>query len=201
MLNKMRFLLLVGLCCFGLVATVQAQGRAGEIRQMLEQRDREIKALLGNKSTFTAQQREQLKTVINDNIDFEAMGRQALGPFWKDLTAQQRSRFVNVFSEIVRTQSLSNLDVYRAKVSYGKITVEGDSAHVMTTTVYKDTPTQVAYVLGLQDGEWRVQDIVLDRVSTADGYARSFQTVIRKKGFDALMTSLDKKLKQVNAGS
>jgi phospholipid transport system substrate-binding protein len=48
--------------------------------------------------------------------------------------------------------------------------------------------------LNRKDGEWRVVDIVLDDVSTAEGYARSFQTVIRKRGFDALMTSLNKKL-------
>lgn len=199
MLNRAFSLLLAGLFLFGAVTTAQAQDTAREIRQMLEQRDREIKTMLGNKSTFTPQQREQLKSLINDNIDFEAMSRQALGPHWNGLSAQQRQEFVDVFSDIVRNQSLSNLDVYRARVTYGDINVDGDSAHVTTTTVYKDVPTEVAYVLGLKNGQWRVQDIVLDNVSTAEGYARSFQTVVRKRGFDALMSSLRKKLEQTNS--
>ena len=36
-------------------------------------------------------------------------------------------------------------------------------------------------------------------VSTTAGYARSFQAVVRKRGFDTLMKSLDKKLEQVRA--
>lgn len=180
-------------------ASAQDPDKAREVRQLLEQRDREIKALLGDQKTFTNAQRERLREVVNQGIDFEAMGRRALGEFWNDTTPSQRDEFVDVFSQIVRAQSLSNLDVYRSKVTYKDVTVEGDTATVLTSTVYKDVPTDVTYVMGLNDGEWMVQDIVLDDVSTADGYARSFQTVIRKKGFDALMTSLNKKLDSMNS--
>jgi phospholipid transport system substrate-binding protein len=164
------------------------------IRALLQERDREIKALLGTRDTFTDEQREQLKSVVNDAIDFRAMSREALGEHWTPLTAQQKDEFVDVFSQIVRSQSLSNLDVYRARVTYDTITVEGDEAHVTTTTVYQEVPTRVEYDLA-RDGEtWTVRDISLDGVSTVEGYARSFQNVIRKRGFDTLMTSLNRRL-------
>ena len=201
MVNKILGTLLLLLLVGGIssAASAAAQDPAGEIRQLLEERDREIKRVLGDKATFTTAQRETLKEVINNGIDFEAMSRHALGEFWTSATPAQRSEFVDVFSEIVRAQSLSNLEVYRSKVSYKDITVNGQTANVVTTTVYKDVPTQVTYVMGLNDGDWMVRDIILDDVSTADGYARSFQTVIRKKGFDALMTSLNKKLEKMNS--
>lgn len=201
MLNRIFSTLLVGLLFVGAAAGVQAQDRSAEVRQMLDQRDRQIKALLGTRDTFTDAQREQLKAVINDNINFEAMGRHALGTYWNDLTPQQRKEFVDVFSGIVRNQSLSNLDVYRAQVTYDKINVHGDSAYVMTTTVYKNVPTKVDYVLGRKGQQWLLEDIVLDNVSTAEGYARSFQSVVRKRGFDALMTSLRKKLQSTTASN
>lgn len=175
----------------------RAQDEATEVRKLLEQRDDEIKQVLGDKKTLTDAQRDQLKEVINQGIDFEGMAQIALGEFWSTTAKERRSEFVDVFSEIVRAQSLSNLDVYRSTVKYESVSVEGDSAHVVTSTVYKDVPTEVRYALTLKDGEWRVVDIVLDDVSTADGYARSFQTVIRKKGFDALMASLNKKLESM----
>ena len=175
-------------------ALAQSQNEAAEVRQLLEQRDDEIKEVLGDAGTLTDTQRDQLKHVVNQGIDFEGMARLALGDYWGQTPSQQRDEFVHVFSEIVRAQSLSNLDVYRSDVSYEGVTVEGDEAEVVTTTIYKEVPTEVRYLLNRKDGEWRVVDIVLDDVSTADGYARSFQTVIRKRGFDALMTSLNKKL-------
>ena len=203
MVNRILATLLLFLFVGGTVsaanATAQDPDKAQEIRKLLEQRDREIKNVLGDKKTFTDAQRAKLKEVVNKGIDFEAMGRQALGEYWKETTPKQREEFVEVFSEIVRAQSLSNLEVYRSKVTYKDVKVEGASARVLTTTVYKDVPTEVSYVMGLNDGEWMVQDIILDDVSTADGYARSFQTVIRKKGFDALMTSLNKKLEKMKS--
>ena len=171
---------------------------AQEVRQLLEQRDREIKTLLKGRSTIPAQDREKLKTMINDIIDFRSMSRQALGPHWSELTAAQQNEFVDVFSEIVRTQSLSNLDVYRTNVKYEQIEVTGSKAHVATSVVYKDVPTRVDYVMSFHDGAWHVDDIILDDVSTAEGYARSFQPVVKRRGFDTLMTSLRKKLEKVS---
>lgn len=173
---------------------VSSDEKAAEVREMLAERDREIKRVLGDRSTFTDEQRERLKNVVNDGIDFEAMARTALGPFWADISTDQREEFVSVFSSIVRNQSLSNLDVYRSEVSIEQITVRGDTARATTTTVYRDVPTTVEYVLGLKGGSWRVNDIILDDVSTAEGYARSFQTVVRRRGFESLMESLRKKL-------
>lgn len=181
------------------VTAAHTQDKNAEVRKLLEERDREIKQVLGTKSTFTDAQREKLKDVVNQGIDFEGMGRQALGDFWAKTPSEKRNEFVDVFSEIVRAQSLSNLDVYRSKVTYDKVTVEGDSAHVVTTTVYKDVPTEVRYELAKKGDEWLVQDIILDGVSTAEGYARSFQTVIRKKGLDTLMSSLHKKLEKMSS--
>lgn len=172
----------------------RAQDRSVEARRFLEQRDREIKNVLGDRETFTDEQREQLKRVINGGIDFTAMGRAALGPFWADPAPAQREEFVDVFSRIVRNQSLSDLDVYRSVVTYENITANDTMAYVTTTTVYKDIPTKVEYVLGRTGPQWQVRDIILDDVSTAEGYARSFQSVVRKRGFDSLMNSLRKKL-------
>jgi phospholipid transport system substrate-binding protein len=177
------------------------QDRAREIRSLLEQRDRQIKSMLGTRNTFTEQQREQLKSLINDVIDFRAMGRYALGPHWNNLTVAQQNEYVSLFADIVRAQSLSDLGIYRSQVNYGEIEVIGDSAHVHTTVTYRDVPTRVRYAMAFRDGQWHINDIILDDVSTAAGYARSFQSVVRRRGFDALMTSLRKRLEDVTAST
>lgn len=179
--------------------SAQAQDAAEqEIRTMLESRDQQIKSILdGDTSSFSDQQRDELKTLINGVIDFRAMGQVALGPFWSDLDGSQQEEFVDVFRDIVRAQSLADLEVYNSRVTYDKISVAGDSAYVETITEYKGTQTPVVYNLQKQDTSWVAEDIVVDGVSTAESYARSFQTVVRKRGFDALMTSLKKKRDQV----
>lgn len=175
-------------------ASFAQSGDSAAIRALLQQRDAEIKTLLGTRDTFTDAQRDELKAVVNGAIDFRAMSAEALGDYWAPLTPAQKNEFVDVFSQIVRIQSLSNLDVYRARVAYDTITVEGDEAHVTTTTTYKDVPTRVEYKMGRSGDTWTVRDISLDGVSTVDGYARSFQNVIRKRDFATLMTSLNRRL-------
>src|SRR5690606_22122298 len=118
-------LLLAGMASLGPVPTAAAQDDSRAVRELLERRDREIKALLGDRDTFTEAQREQLKDVINDGIDFQSMARGALGPFWGQITPEQQREFVDVFSAIVRNQSLSNLNVYRATVTYKSVDVNG----------------------------------------------------------------------------
>ncbi len=185
------------LLLFALVAVlpVAAQSGGAQIRQTLESRDREVKSVLGNRSTFTDAQKDQLKTLINGVIDFEAMGREALGEqTWNGLTAAQRLQFVQLFSDVVRNQSLADLGIYRAAVTYGEITVDGNKAVAHTTTSLKGKSAQVDYEMARKDGKWYVTDIVLDRVSTAGSYARQFQQVVRRKGFDALLDVLRKRL-------
>ena len=178
----------------------QAQGdsaTASEIRQMLEERDQQIKAILSGSDDYTATQRNELKSLINGVIDFEEMGRQALGPHWEGLSAAQQDEFVTVFRDVVRAQSMSDLGVYNSKVTYDQIEVHGDSAFVRTRTKYQGRTTPVEYVLERREGEWRAEDIIVDGVSTVEGYARSFQTVVRQRGFDTLMKSLRKKRDEV----
>ncbi|MCS3649757.1 phospholipid transport system substrate-binding protein [Salinibacter ruber] len=170
---------------------------AAEIRQMLEQRDQEIKAILGETDDYTAEQRAQLKELVNGVIDFRVMGQRALGPHWEDLGEDQRDEFVSVFREVVRAQSMGDLGVYNSAVTYDQIDVQRDSAFVRTQTTYEGRTTAVEYVLERREDEWRAEDIIIDGVSTVEGYARSFQTVVRKRGFDSLMKSLRKKRDEV----
>ena len=188
------FLLNVG------AAPAWAQGEsatAAEIRQMLEGRDQQIKSILSGTDDYTAEQRAQLKELINGVIDFRVMGERALGPHWNDLSEEQREEFVSVFQDVVREQSMSDLGVYNSKVTYDQIEVHDDSAFVRTRTKYEGRTTPVEYVLEEREGEWRAEDIIVDGVSTAEGYARSFQTVVRQRGFDTLMKSLRKKRRQI----
>ena len=166
------------------------------IRAMLLEREAGIKEILGTDTTLSDDQLDALRGAVNDMFDFGAMGRAALGRHWSELTAGQQEDFVDVFAEIVRYQSLADVDVYRAKVTYGDITVSGNEAHVVTTTVYKDVPTVVEYKLERAGEQWLATDVVLDEVSTVDGYSRSFQSYIRKRGFEALMDNLNKRLEK-----
>lgn len=173
--------------------------RVKEIKSLLEKRDVEIKTLLGPEgSSYTSDQKEKLKQIINGIIDYEAMAKTALQQTYDTLTAEQRKEFVDVFGTIIRDQSLAKLDIYRADVVYESIEVNGNTAFVKTMASLKDVKTPVSYTMAPKNGEWMITDMIIDNVSTAESYKSSFQNVIKKKGFESLMNSLRKRAQRGN---
>ena len=118
----------------------------------------------------------------------------ALGDTWETLTDEQKTRFVEVFSGVIRAQSLADLDLYRATVAYGDIDVSGTTATATTTASLQDVRTEVVYDLAKREGAWVITDFSIDGVSTAENYRRSFQRVLARRGYDALLSSLERRL-------
>lgn len=173
-----------------------AQDNGQEIRELLERRDREIKELLGPKGTkYTQEQRDKLKDIINGIVDYRSMAEYALQETYDTLSTKEKKEFVDLFSTIIRDQSLNNLDIYRADIKYENIEVKGDSAVVKTLARLEKVRTPVTYHMDYdqEKKEWEVTDIIIDDVSTADSYRRQFQNIINKRGYDYLMKTLRKR--------
>jgi len=168
--------------------------KAGEIKVLLENRDEQIKKLLGEEgSSYSDAQMNELKDIINGIIDYDGMAKIALQETYDEITVEQKNEFVEVFGTIIRDQSLAKLDIYRASVNYESIEVENSKAFVKTIASLKDVKTPVSYNMEWKNKKWMITDMQIDNVSTAESYQKSFQGVIKKKGFDSLMKSLRKR--------
>lgn len=172
---------------------VVAQDAETEVRALITQRDQEIKAAVRGMKEDPALQ-EVARSLINDQIDFKAMGRLSLGRYYEDISAQQRQDFIEVFGEIVRSQSLGDLSVYEAPVTVESVVVKDNNASVSTIAEIRGSDVEVLYKLHQKGDKWWLYDIIIDGVGTVEGYSVSFQTYVRKRGFDAFMQSLRKKL-------
>jgi len=179
-----------------LPVTAWAQLDSSTVRDLLEERDDEIKELMGPKGTeYTQQQRDKLKDIINGIIDYRAMAAHALQDTYDTLSTEERTEFVDLFSTIIRDQSLNKLDIYRAEIKYESITVDSDSAIVQTLAQLEKVRTPVTYHMKYEEDakQWVVTDMIIDDVSTAGSYRRQFQNIIRKKGYDSLVETLRKR--------
>ena len=176
----------------GVALNAQAQSAEVAVQRFLEDRDRQIKAAVAKLDQNPAA-KEHARSLVNDRIDFAQMGRLALGDYDADITDKQRADYVETFAAIVRAQSLSDLTVYNAAVTFDRVVVTGSKSHVYTRAAVDGKQVPVEYLLHKKADDWWLYDIILDGVGTVEGYAVSFQSVIRKHGFDRLMTSLEKR--------
>lgn len=161
---------------------------------LLKKRDSQIKTIVNSSDSLDSDTREKLSLLVNEIIDFDEMSKQALGATYTEITDEKRTEFVDVFGTIVRDQSLKNLSIYKAEVTYDSVEIASDTVHVTTTAKINEVTTPVSYVmLNKPEKGWVVIDMAVDNVSTVDGYRRSFQRNISRKGFDSLLSSLKKR--------
>lgn len=172
----------------------QTSDAASDVRSLMESRDQQIKQLLGPEGTsYSSTQRDELKDIVNGIIDFTEMAKTALEVTYDTISVAERIEFVQLFSSIIRDQSLANLDIYRASVSYERIKGSNDSIYVETLAEWDNIRTPVHYIMSKSTGKWRIEDMSIDDVFTAASYNKQFQRIIRSRGFDYLMTTLRKR--------
>ena len=189
-MNCFRYIYLLVLLYPNLVLA-QSSDAAADVRELLESRDQKIKQLLDNEGTNNStNQRDELKDIVNGIIDFNEMAKTALEVTYDTISVEERTEFVQLFSSIIRDQSLANLEIYRATVSYERIEGTKDSVYVETLAEWDNIRTPVHYILSRSSGEWRIEDMSIDDIFTAESYNRQFQRIIRSRGFDYLMSTL-----------
>ena len=193
-MRNYRYILFLWVFLFPNLVIAQPSQAAEDVRELMESRDFQIKQLLGAEgSEYSSNQRDELKDIVNGIIDFTEMAKTALEVTYDTISVEDRTEFVQLFSSIIRDQSLANLDIYRASVSYERIDGTTDSTYIETLAEWNNIRTPVHYIMSKNSGEWRIEDMSIDDVFTAESYNRQFQRIIRSRGFDYLMTTLRKR--------
>jgi len=193
-MRNYRYILFLWVFLFPNLVIAQPSQAAEDVRELMESRDFQIKQLLGAEgSEYSSNQRDELKDIVNGIIDFTEMAKTALELTYDTISVEDRTEFVQLFSSIIRDQSLANLDIYRASVSYERIDGTTDSMYIETLAEWDNIRTPVHYIMSKNSGEWRIEDMSIDDVFTAESYNRQFQRIIRSRGFDYLMSTLRKR--------
>ena len=193
-MRNYRYILFLWVFLFPNLVIAQTSQATEDVRELMESRDLQIKQLLGAEgSEYSSNQRDELKDIVNGIIDFTEMAKTALEVTYDTISVEDRTEFVQLFSSIIRDQSLANLDIYRASVSYERIDGTTDSMYIETLAEWDNIRTPVHYIMSKNSGEWRIEDMSIDDVFTAESYNRQFQRIIRSRGFDYLMSTLRKR--------
>jgi phospholipid transport system substrate-binding protein len=163
----------------------------------LKDRDAQIKKLLANHNgdKVEGQMKEQLMSLINETIDFQQMGKLALGQQLDLFTVDQKEEFFDLFSAMIRENSIKNLDIYKADIEYQEVRKDSsDNLIVQTVSSLDNVSTPVYYTFVQHNSAWVIADFAIDNASTAKSYERSFSRLIDKRGVEGLLKVLRKKV-------
>ena len=170
-------------------------------RALIESRHKMFHKLLNDSSNKTENQiREEIRAVLTSFVDFDAVARLALRRHFEDLSATQRARFTESFKRLIQSSYLKRLKPgahYEMSV-LADPEIRNSRAKVRTLLKSGNSEFEVDYLLAQNylGGVWRSYDIVIDGVSMVLNYRKALYSLMKERGFEAMMDRIDKKVKE-----
>jgi len=179
-----------------------AAAQAETATEALKARDAEIRAALPPQGTEPSPAtRKQLENIVTKAVDLDGMAKSALGKTWAETPPAKQKKFLEAFKSRFRKATGEQLDQYRStSIKYFPEKTEDDDTVVPTEVLVKGEPTHIDYRMRQHSSTWRIEDIIVDDVSTVENYRSSFNRIIKKEGMDGLIARLNGSGKVVESG-
>ncbi|MEZ4598192.1 MAG: ABC transporter substrate-binding protein [Syntrophotaleaceae bacterium] len=197
---KCKKLIIFSILMFLIYPTVILAAPPGPTEQLRTSVDK-IVEILRDKSLSQDAILSQVADLVRDKFDFRAMSQRTLGVHWKDATAKQQDRFVDLFSQLLEDTYRGRIRSYTYGDEYVKYIGERvrDGRAEVDTIIVANREIPVSYRMRLKDGKWLVYDVIIEEVSLISNYRNSYAQIIRSEGFDTLLSRMEDKIKELQA--
>jgi len=150
--------------------------------------------------------RERIEPVLRRHYDFAFMAEKSVGRGWNELEAAQRQQLVDAFARLAIATYAARFDGFSGESfeTLGTQPATHGTLLVRTRLVRpKDEPVQLDYRLREVDDAWRIIDVFLNGTVSELALRRAeYSAVLRRDGFDELMSALETKIAaQARGGS
>lgn len=185
----------------GLVFTIAPRpaAAADDAADFVRQLGAEAQQLQQVAGLSDAERGERLADLLRTRFALHRMARFTLGRYWRDLSAEERDHYLNVFEAFVVDAAVGNLRRYadfQVEVEGQRPSQGGDS--VVRTTLRADgAEARVDWRVGRTDDGLKIVDIVVEGASLAVTRRSEFAAVIRSNGgrANAVITALQQKVR------
>ena len=160
--------------------------------EALKQRDETLQKLA--LAMDTPEREVKVRQAIVNSFDFREHSRISLGKHWKKRTEAEQQEFIDVMREWTENRAIKKLLKRSEQTTYdSEERIGSTKALVQTTVRYKGTKTYVEYKMKLDDGQWRIYDMVIDGASVALANRDAFYKKINKTSYEELVATLREK--------
>ena len=134
---------------------------------------------------------------VMPHVNFEVMTRSAVGPKWREATAEQRTKLQTEFKTLlvrVYSGALSQLNDQSVEITK-TLPVQGSTQVVVQSEVRgKGEPIKLDYRLdqpaGSASAPWKIIDVNVGGLWLVQNYRSQFASVIGQGGIDGLIANL-----------
>lgn len=145
-----------------------------------------------------AQRIAELRRVADRTFDWSELARSSLGVKWRNLDETQRSRFVDVFKDVLAAQYMDDIDRFQGTetVTIDSVVAEGNDDALVRTTLLTGSRERVPidYRMRTIDGRWRVVDLSIEGISLVNHFRKTFTAALVNLTIEDLIIRLRRQL-------
>jgi phospholipid transport system substrate-binding protein len=144
---------------------------------------------------------ERIRPVLERFFAFDTLTRRAIGPGWRDFTADQQQTARELFTSLViRTYSERFDPLSRPEIRFASSTdLDRGRKEIGSSVIYAGRSYSVLYRLEPAADSWRVYDVSIEGVSLVANYRAQFEALQNRGGplavIESMRTSLTSKPK------
>jgi phospholipid transport system substrate-binding protein len=195
--RSFRFWTISGLLTMLLALAPRTTPAAGSPRDVVRAMSDAVIAVLQQKNLSPDAKREKIRGIVQGYVDFPTMSRLVLARNWASLDDSQRSQFVEEFKQHLSVTYGKNVESYNnEKVDIIGDRDEGRGDWTVQTKILRTgggSDIQVDYRLRQINGDWKVIDLTIERISLVSSFRSQFQEVMANGGIDHLLKVLREK--------
>jgi phospholipid transport system substrate-binding protein len=145
--------------------------------------------------------KQKLRAIYDRMFNQVELSKRAMGRNWNKLNAAQQQEFVKLFRQVLEKAYIDKILAYTdEKIEFDKESMLSETqAEVQTKAITSSKVIPIFYRLILQNGAWRVYDVVIENVSLVQNYRTQFNDILAKNTPEQLLETLRKKVKDQDA--
>ena len=144
-----------------------------------------------------AERQASARGLLDEIFDWTEMAKRALGQHWSARTPAEQRDFVELFANLLAGAYASKLEnAGAARVDFVSEIVDGERAVIRTQLIVeREEDVSVDYRAMLQDGRWKVYEIIFDDIGMVGNYRAQFSRVLGRNSYSELLARIKEQLK------
>ena len=174
--------------------------QAAEFIQSLA--DQAIEVLRAEDATL-AEREARFRALLKDRFAVRTIGRFVVGPYWRKATPEQRTAYLELFSDwIVKTYAVRFGGYTNEKFTITGTRVNPTDQDIFVGTRIGKPDSSVTYRADWRvrqmNGSYKIIDVEVEGISMALTQQGEFKSVARRKGMDGLLQVLRERIHEIS---
>lgn len=202
--NGCKKILVVFICMlFVVVLAVNAQAGQTEAAKTVKTLNDAILKAMENAKTLGFQGRYELfEPVISETFALSFMAQRTVGRYWNSFSESQKQLFFDTYKKLSVSSYASNFDSFNNEyfdIPESDIKSKG-SVVIVPAFLKRVGKKDVRFLYKLKEfeGKWYIVDIHTSGVSQLALTRSQYSSVLKEKGFDALISSMNEKISSLS---